>query len=257
MPVPLVPVKALAAAKGRLGPWLDPLERRLLAIAMFEDVVAALRAVPGLEAPVVVSPDREVWRRAEAIGCRVVEEPPAGGSGGLKPGPPVDQGSAGLKPSPPVDQGSGGLKERSGRPPVDQGSGGLNAALALAAAGLAGAGGLLVVAADLPLASAAGFGRVLEAAEAAPVVVVPSHDGDGTNVLAWREPGSFAPRFGPDSAARHLSVPGAVRVDDRGLALDVDTVEDLRAVAGLVDPDGVTGRRLRDLRLPERLRGTG
>jgi hypothetical protein len=48
-----------------------------------------------------------------------------------------------------------------------------------------------------------------------------------------------------------------VRVDDRGLALDVDTVEDLRAVAGLVDPDGVTGRRLRDLRLPERLRGTG
>jgi 2-phospho-L-lactate guanylyltransferase len=140
---------------------------------------------------------------------------------------------------------------------VDQGSGGLNAALALAAAGLAGAGGLLVVAADLPLASAAGFGRVLEAAEAAPVVVVPSHDGDGTNVLAWRERGSFAPRFGPDSAARHLSVPGAVRVDDRGLALDVDTVEDLRAVAGLVDPDGVTGRRLRDLRLPERLRGTG
>jgi 2-phospho-L-lactate guanylyltransferase len=247
MPVPLVPVKALAAAKGRLGPWLGPLERRLLAIAMFEDVVAALRAVPGLEAPVVVSPDREVWRRAEAIGCRVVEEPPAGGSGGLKQ----------RSDRPPVDQGSGGLKQRSDRPPVDQGSGGLNAALALAAAGLAGADGLLVVAADLPLASAAGFGRVLEAAEAAPVVVVPSHDGDGTNVLAWREPGSFAPRFGPDSAARHLSVPGAVRVDDRGLALDVDTVEDLRAVAGLVDPDGVTGRRLRDLRLPERLRGTG
>jgi 2-phospho-L-lactate guanylyltransferase len=231
MPVPLVPVKALAEAKGRLAPSLAPLQRRLLAIAMFEDVVAALRAVPGLEAPVVVSPDREVWRRAEAIGCRVVEEPPAGGSGGLK--------------------------ERSDRPPVDQGSGGLNAALALAAAGLAGAGGLLVVAADLPLASAAGFGRVLEAAEAAPVVVVPSHDGDGTNVLAWREPGSFAPRFGPDSAARHLSVPGAVRVDDRGLALDVDTVEDLRAVAGLVDPDGVTGRRLRDLRLPARLPGNG
>jgi 2-phospho-L-lactate guanylyltransferase len=214
MPVPLVPVKALAAAKGRLGPWLSPLERRLLAIAMFEDVVAALQAVDGLEAPVVVSPDREVWRRAAAIGCRVVEEEQDGG-------------------------------------------GGLNAALELAAARLAGAGGLLVVAADLPLASAGGLRRVLEAAEAAPVVVVPSHDGDGTNVLAWREPGSFAPRFGPDSAARHLSAPGAVRLDDPGLALDVDTVEDLRAVAGLVDPDGVTGRRLRDLRLPERLRETG
>jgi 2-phospho-L-lactate/phosphoenolpyruvate guanylyltransferase len=220
MPVPLVPVKALAAAKGRLDPWLSPLERRLLAIAMFEDVVAALQATPGLQAPLVVSPDPEIWRRAEAIGCRVVEEPAAGA--------------------------------------------GLNAALAAAAArrraereaSAGGDGGLLVVAADLPLASAAGLRRVLEAA-AAPVVVVPSHDGDGTNVLAWREPPPFAPRFGPGSAARHLAVPGAVRVDDPGLAMDVDTVEDLRLVAGLVDPRAVTGRRLRDLRLPDRLPETG
>jgi 2-phospho-L-lactate/phosphoenolpyruvate guanylyltransferase len=212
MPVPLVPVKALAAAKGRLRPWLSPLERRLLAIAMFEDVVAALQATPGLAVPLVVSPDREMWRRAEAIGCRVVEEP-GGGEG-------------------------------------------LNAALALAAE-RAGDEGLLVVAADLPLASASGLRRVLEAAALAPVAVVPSHDGDGTNVLAWREPASFAPRFGPGSAARHLSVPGAVRVDDPGLALDVDTVEDLRLVAGRVDPDAVTGRRLRDLRLPARLPGDG
>ena len=77
---------------------------------------------------------------------------------------------------------------------------------------------------------------------------------DGTNVLAWGEPASFTPRFGPDSAARHLAVPGAVRVDEPGLALDVDTVEDLRAVAGRLDPAGVTARRLRDLRLDERLR---
>jgi 2-phospho-L-lactate/phosphoenolpyruvate guanylyltransferase len=212
MPVPLVPVKALAAAKGRLGPWLSPLERRLLAIAMFEDVVTALQATPGLAAPLVVSPDREMWRRAAATGCRVVEEP-GGGEG-------------------------------------------LNAALALAAE-RAGDEGLLVVAADLPLASASGLRRVLEAAALAPVAVVPSHDGDGTNVLAWREPASFAPRFGPGSAARHLSVPGAVRVDEPGLAMDVDTVEDLRLVAGRVDPDAVTGRRLHDLRLPARLPGNG
>jgi 2-phospho-L-lactate guanylyltransferase len=212
MPVPLVPVKALAEAKGRLHPWLSPLERRLLAIAMFEDVVAALQATPGLQAPLVVSPDPEMWRRAEAIGCRVVEEPAAGE--------------------------------------------GLNAALAVAAEGV-GDGGLLVVAADLPLATAAGLGRVLEAAALAPVVVVPSHDGDGTNVLAWREPSSFQPRFGPGSAARHLAVPGAVRVDDPDLAMDVDTVEDLRLVAGRVDAAAVTGRRLRDLRLPARLPETG
>ena len=202
MAVPLVPVKALAEAKGRLAPAVGPLQRRLLAIAMFEDVVAALQAVPALEAPVVVSPDREVWRRADAMGCRVVEEP--------------------------------------------TGAGDLNAALA-AAAGAAGGGALLVVAADLPLASAAGLERVLQAAAAAPVAVVPSADGGGTNVLAWRDPATFGPSFGPDSAARHLAVPGAVRVEDPGLSLDVDTVEDLRLAAGRLDPSSVTARRLQDL----------
>ena len=202
MPVPLVPLKALAEAKGRLAPAVGPLQRRLLAIAMFEDVVAALQAVPGLDAPVVVSPDREVWRRADAMGCRVVEEPP--------------------------------------------GRGDLNASLAAAAARGGDGQALLVVAADLPLASAAGLERVLAAA-GSPVAVVPSVDGGGTNVLAWRDPGSFAPSFGPDSAARHLAVPGAVRVDDPGLSLDVDTVEDLRTVAGRLDPSSVTARRLREL----------
>jgi hypothetical protein len=46
----------------------------------------------------------------------------------------------------------------------------LNAALELAAARAAGSGGLLVVAADLPLATAAGLRRVLAAAAAAGVL---------------------------------------------------------------------------------------
>jgi 2-phospho-L-lactate/phosphoenolpyruvate guanylyltransferase len=202
MPVPLVPVKALAEAKGRLAPAVGPLQRRLLAIAMFEDVVAALQAVPALAAPVVVSPDREVWRRAEAMGCRVVEEPP--------------------------------------------GAGDLNGALTAAARVTGNGSPLLVVAADLPLASPAGLERVLAAARA-PVAVVPSADGGGTNVLAWRDPASFAPSFGPDSAARHLAVPGAVRVEEPGLSRDVDTLEDLEAVAGRLDPSSVTARRLKDI----------
>jgi len=204
MPVPLVPVKALAEAKGRLAPAVGPLPRRLLAIAMFEDVVAALQAVPALVAPVVVSPDREVWRRADAMGCRVVEEPP--------------------------------------------GAGDLNGALTAAARRLGNGSPLLVVTADLPLASPAGLERVLAAARA-PVAVVPSADGGGTNVLAWRDPASFAPSFGPDSAARHLAVPGAVRVEEPGLSLDVDTLADLEAVAGRLDPSSVTARRLKDLGL--------
>lgn len=209
VPAPLVPVKALTDAKGRLAPWLNPIERRLLTIAMLEDVVAALQAVPGLERPAVISPDREIWRRADAMGCRVIEE--------------------------------------------EAGADDLNRSLSLAAAGLDAPGGLLVVAADLPLASADAIGRVLEAAAEAPVVVVPSHDGAGTNVLAWRDPASFRPGFGPGSATRHLATPGAVRRDEPDLALDVDTVADLRSVADRLDPAGVTGRRLRDLRLLDRL----
>lgn len=216
MPVPIVPVKALAEAKGRLAPAVGPLQRRLLAIAMFEDVIAALQAVPGLAAPVVVSPDREVWRRADAMGCRVVEEPPGAGD--------LNRSLASA-----AAMATGGVRgTRGGFPDGSAGS------------------PLLVVAADLPLASAAGLERVLAAAEA-PVAVVPSHDGGGTNVLAWRDPASFAPSFGPDSAARHLAVPGAVRVDEPGLALDVDTAADLELVASRLDPSSVTARRLRDL----------
>ena len=69
------PRQASDDAKGRLAPELGPIERRLLVIAMLEDVLTAITATAGLGTPLVVSPDREVWRRAEALGCVVVEEP--------------------------------------------------------------------------------------------------------------------------------------------------------------------------------------
>jgi 2-phospho-L-lactate guanylyltransferase len=205
-----VPLKGLGDAKRRLAPVLAPVERRLLAIAMFEDVLAALAGTAGLERPLVVSPDREVWRRADALGCRVVEE-------------------------------------------HEPGDGGLNASLTRAAAAAAAEDGLLVVAADLPLATPEALAKVVATARRARVVVVPSHDGDGSNLLAWRDRSAFRPAFGPGSAARHLAEPGAVRLDEPGLALDVDTPADLRAAAALIEPGSVTGRRLRDLELAARL----
>jgi 2-phospho-L-lactate guanylyltransferase len=212
MLVPLVPMKRLAGAKGRLAPDLHPIERRVLAIAMLEDVLAAAQATPGLAAPVVVSPDREVWRRAEALGCRVVEEPPG------PDGSPDD----------------------------------LNAALRRAARAV-GAQGVLVAAADLPLATPAALARVREALARGPVVVVPSADGAGTNVLGWRDAAGFTPRFGPGSAAAHLALPGALRVELPELALDVDTPGDLRAILGRLGEGTVTARRVHDLGLAARL----
>lgn len=206
--VTVIPVKRLADAKGRLADVLRPIDRRVLAIAMLEDVVAAVQATDGLGAPVVVSPDPEVWHRADALGCRVVEEPP-------------------------------------------DADGGLNGALQRAAAGTPGT--LLVVSADLPLASPAALGRVRDALTAAPVVVVPNRSGTGTNVLGWNPGTRFAPSFGPGSAARHLAAPGAVRVDDPDLADDVDLAEDLRTVVLRLDEGTVTARQVRALRLTERL----
>jgi UDPglucose--hexose-1-phosphate uridylyltransferase len=73
-------------------------------------------------------PDRPGWHvrvvpnKFPAFAGPPVEVTNNGGSGGLKPSPPVRGGSGGLKPSPPVRGGSGGLKPS---PPVRGGSGGL------------------------------------------------------------------------------------------------------------------------------------
>ena len=159
----------------------------------------------------VVSPDREVWRRADAMGCRVVEEPP--------------------------------------------GAGDLNSSLAAAAGSLGNGSALLVVAADLPLASAAGLGRCWRRPgrrwrwSRATTAAAPTCSPGATRRRS-------APSFGPGSAARHLAVPGAVRVDEPGLALDVDTAGDLRLVAGRLDPASVTARRLRRSRYAPALTGS-
>jgi 2-phospho-L-lactate/phosphoenolpyruvate guanylyltransferase len=93
---------------------------------------------------------------------------------------------------------------------------------------------LLVVAADLPLATVDDLEAVCRAGARAPAVVVaPTLDG-GTGALL-RNPGSLIPTaFGPASARRHLAlaaaagVPG-IRMERAGLALDVDTARQLRA----------------------------
>ena len=113
---------------------------------MLEDVLTAIMATAGLGTPSVVSPDREVWRRAEALGCVVVEEPEGAGHD-------------------------------------------LDAALRLAASRTGAGDGLLVVAADLPLAGPEALGRVALALGGAPVVVAPSADGSDQRARLARRTG--------------------------------------------------------------------
>ncbi len=73
----LVPAKALDRAKGRLAELLDEEERRRLALAMLEDVLAALTTAPAIGAVHVVSPDTDVLARATELGALAIAEPPS------------------------------------------------------------------------------------------------------------------------------------------------------------------------------------
>jgi len=69
----VIPVKELDRAKQRLAPALAPAQRRALALAMIEDVLAAVAAGPGLAGILVVTVDPVARRLAERHGARVFE----------------------------------------------------------------------------------------------------------------------------------------------------------------------------------------
>jgi len=66
----VVPVKAFAAAKQRLAEFLSPSQRQALALAMLEDVLAALAACD-LASVIVVTADPAAACLAGAFGARV------------------------------------------------------------------------------------------------------------------------------------------------------------------------------------------
>ncbi len=69
----VVPVKERVAAKERLSPMLRPETRQALALAMLEDVLAALTATPGIAGLLVVTVDHEAGRLAASYGARLIE----------------------------------------------------------------------------------------------------------------------------------------------------------------------------------------
>jgi 2-phospho-L-lactate guanylyltransferase len=77
----IVPVKRLAQSKSRLAGALGRDGAERLSLAMLEDVVAALRATPGVDVVAVVTPDAAVADAAARCGARVVRETES--SGGL------------------------------------------------------------------------------------------------------------------------------------------------------------------------------
>jgi 2-phospho-L-lactate guanylyltransferase len=72
----LVPVKALRHSKSRLRPMLPDGQREALVMAMLEDVLRLLVAVPAIATTAVVSPDADVLAFARQHGAQPIREPP-------------------------------------------------------------------------------------------------------------------------------------------------------------------------------------
>jgi len=90
-----------------------------------------------------------------------------------------------------------------------------------------------------------------------PVVIAPSSDERGTNLLLRRPPGAIPSRFGPDSFRRHMEtaaerdLPTAV-VEREELAFDVDEPGDILTILEARRP-GRTLDVCRDMDLGARL----
>ena len=162
MRVVLIAAKELAFAKSRLGSRLGADERKLLAEAMFRDVLAAAMSARRADHIAVISSDRALLELARAAGALVIDE---------------------------------------------EFPRGLNTAVRLATGALIGGGARTVVTllSDIPLVTGEDIDLVIESLPRAPgVVLVPSRDLTGTNMIA-RTPGDvLATRFGSNSLARHL-----------------------------------------------------
>ncbi len=78
----VVPVKDTSFAKQRLAPALAPLLRQALALAMLEDVLAALAKVPGLAGRLLVTTDSAARRLAARYDCDCMAEGAGGGHTG-------------------------------------------------------------------------------------------------------------------------------------------------------------------------------
>src|SRR6266568_3196323 len=155
---------------------------------MLQHVLQVLRDSNVLEQIAVVSPDQRVLRQAQAWGAQAVVEEMPGHNAALH---------------------AAALKELA-----------------------AGTTTLLTIAADLPLLHPSDIRMLVAQSAQYPVVLAPSRDGTGTNAILVRPPLAVPYVFGPGSLQnyveaarqRHLSYS---MYHSTGLALDIDTIDDL------------------------------
>ncbi len=191
----VLPAKDFVDAKQRLAGVLSAPERRRLFRTMFADVLAALAATASLDGIAVMTRDAEAAKMGTLYGARILSEPE-----------------------------NLGQSEAVSR-----------AVSILAADGITG---IATFPGDVPLADPAEIETVLRRhAEKTPpaMTIVPAHDRRGSNCIALSPPTLIPFRFGNDSFKPHLATARAQNIEPTilelpGLALDIDTPDDLRAL---------------------------
>lgn len=196
----VIPVKRLAGAKTRLRGALDGVPHEDLALALALDTIAATLDCPVVAEVLVVTDDPAVREPALALGAAVTPDPPDGGLN------PAFRKGAALARGRPVAALTGDLPALRAT----------ELEMALRAAGTTAARST----APSPARALRGF--------------VKDTAGTGTTLLAAPAGVALRPRFGPGSARAHAAS-GAVPLSGPWPTLrqDVDTLEDMRAAAGL------------------------
>lgn len=190
----LIPVKSLIVAKSRLASSLSQHKRELLVLDMLHHVLRTLRQSECFERVSVVSEDARVLAQAEIWGAQALPE------------------------------------EKKGHNPA------LEAATLRELA--AGSSALLTISADLPWLSICDIRSLVEQSTRYEVVLAASREGTGTNAMLVRPPLALPYLFGPNSLQLHRQAAlqrnlSCTIYSSRGLARDIDTVDDLRELQNI------------------------
>ena len=184
----LIPVKSLTTAKSRLAPSLTRLQRERLVLDMFHHVLCVLLDTELFEKVSVVSSDKQVLEKAYLWGAQAVLEEYHDHNQALH---------------------AAALREIS-----------------------EGVTMLLTISADLPLLTTQEIRCLFKQSLQHDIVLAPSKDGTGTNAIMVHPPLAVPYVFGPGSLQSYVEAARQKRLSysmyqSIGLALDIDTIDDL------------------------------
>jgi 2-phospho-L-lactate/phosphoenolpyruvate guanylyltransferase len=187
----LIPVKSLTTAKSRLAPSFSQHQRERLVLDMLHHVLCVLLDSELFGKVSVVSSDKQVLEQAYLWGARAMTEEQHGHNQALH---------------------AAALREKAD-----------------------GTTALLTISADLPLLTTQEIRCFFEQSLQHEIVLAPSRDGTGTNAILVRPPLAVPYLFGTNSLQRFLEAARQRHLSystyhSIGLALDIDTVDDLNEV---------------------------